>query len=82
MLPFYFIYSPLVLYLRNANLMILTEIPGHRAVVLPLQPNLSFHENLNVSNIVHLIFKISLFQKTKPSVPSPSSYPSSVVFAF
>lgn len=43
MLPFNFIYSPLVLYFRNANLMILTEIYGHRAAILPLQPNLSFH---------------------------------------
>lgn len=43
MLPFNFIYSLLVLYFRNDNLMMLTEMYGLRAAVLPLQLNLALH---------------------------------------
>lgn len=83
MLLFNLIYSPLVLYFRNASLMILSEIHGHRAAGLPLQPNFLLPLNLSLGNkSTLLILKIPLFPNPEPSVPSPRSYPSSVVFAF
>lgn len=71
------------LYFGNAILMILTEMYGHRAAVLPLQPNFVFPLKLKPGQYsTLLILKIPLFPSPEPSVASPSSYPSSVVFAF